>query len=1024
MTKPNSMNFYAVLLFLLGSLTVSAEPLRYNRDIRPILSDNCFACHGPDKANQKAGLRLDVRDVAIKPVESGDTAIVPGNVDNSTLVARILASDEDEIMPPPKSHKKLSAAQKEILKRWVAEGAAYEQHWAYQPVQGVKVPAATDLPKADAELLKWPRNPIDWFVLQRLASAGLKPSPSAEVSTLARRMALDLTGLPPRADLLKRFDPVKPDEYITANFKSQHYGERMAVDWLDAARFADTQGYQNDRDQDMHPFRDWVIGAFNRNMRFDQFTIEQIAGDLLPGATLEQKIATGFQRSHRINTEGGVIPAEYVAEYTADRVETTASVWLGQTFNCTRCHDHKFDPFTQKDFYSMKAFYNNVGEQGDGGLDTVNLPSTDSEKKTAPLHTEIAGIEEKLAKQKTSEAEVRAWADRLVKRRLAWEPFEISKLSVPKGKPALASDARGFELAPIKAGTQPVVASVKVRAGTKITALRIECESEVDEARVELGRVQVQLPQVQPLILKGAVEGVSLKAVDAERLARAERAEVAAKQPAKPKGKKKGVPPAPAAPPATLSPGPNQPPEALVFELAEPFEAKGGDETLNVSIVVSSNAKATDWRVLFTSAPVDQLVPETVLEIAEKAPAKLTRGEQAALRKEFQLLRPEAKDLRERISELNNSIAEARTKQESAVVMSERKPKDTFILIRGEYNMPGEKVTAATPGILPSLAKDAPLNRLGLAQWLVSKENPLTARVTVNRLWQSVFGSGLVRTSEDFGAQGEAPSHPELLDWLADEFMLSGWDVQHILRLILNSATYQQTSRTTPALLAADSDNRFLARGPRFRLNAEFVRDQALAAAGLLSENVGGKSVKPYHPSGIYELMTVGQSTKGWIADTGENLHRRSLYTFWKRTVPHPAMIAFDAPGREICAVRRTRSNTPLQALNLMNDPTYVEAARHLAVRMIGSSASVADQIQFGYRTLLARDAKPAELTVLTRAYERARSEFSTKTTTATGLLKTGVAAPAQEKLDDAVLAAMTNVASTLLCLDETITKE
>ncbi len=1012
--NPTRFILSALLLAPLAALH-AAEPLRYNTDIRPILSDYCFACHGPDKANRKGELRLDEREAALAPAESGDAAIVPGDVKKSALVARIMTDDVDDIMPPKKSHKTLSAAQKEKLKRWIAEGAKYEKHWAFMPVQAVKVPAAADIPKADAELLKWPRNPIDWIVLQKLAERGLRPSPRAEPSTLARRMALDLTGLPPRADWLKGFDAAKPDAYITVLFASPRYGERMAVDWLDAARFADTQGYQNDGEQDMHPFRDWVIGAFNRNMRFDQFTIEQIAGDLLPNATLAQKVATGFQRSHRINTEGGIIPAEFVAEYTADRVETTAAVWLGQTFNCTRCHDHKYDPFTQRDFYSMKAFYNNVGEQGDGGLDMVSLPSLDAGKIVAPLQSEIAGIEDKLAKQKAAEAEVRAWADRLVKRRLAWEPFEIAKLAVPKGKPQLASDARGFDLAPIKNETKAVVASVKVRAGTKITALRIECSSEADESSVALGRVQVQLPQVQPLGLKGAEEGVSHKAVDAERLARADTAD---KAPKKPKGKGKGTAG------VTLSPGPNQPPEALVFELAEPFEAKGGDETLNVSIGVTSNAKETEWCILFTTAPVDQLVPATVLDIAEKQPATITRDEQAALRKEFQLLRPEARGLRERISELKNSIAEARTKQDSATVMSERKPKDTFILMRGEYNKPGEKVAAATPAILPPLPKDAPSNRLGLARWLVARENPLTARVTVNRLWQSIFGSGLVRTSEDFGAQGEAPSHPELLDWLAGEFMRSGWDVQHVLRLILTSATYQQASRVTPALLAADPENRLLARGPRFRLNAEFVRDQALAAAGLLSEKIGGKSVKPYHPPGIYEMVTAGRSTKAWVQETGEGLHRRSLYTYWKRTVPHPAMIAFDAPGREICAVRRTRSNTPLQALNLMNDPTYIEAARHLAARMIQSAPRLADQIQHGYRVMLTRDAKPAELAVLTRAFERARAEFTANAGTATGLLKTGVASPSQEKLEPAALAAMTNVASTLLCLDETITKE
>ncbi len=1017
-----SLSLLTTLLLAPLATLIAAGPLQYNRDIRPLLSDNCFACHGPDKANRKAELRLDVREAALAPAESGDIAVVPGDVTKSTLIARIMTDDKDDLMPPPKSHKKLTTAQKDMLKRWIAEGARYEKHWAFMPVQMAKVPGAGDMPKVDAELLKWPRGPIDWFILQKLTERGLKPSPPAEPTTLARRIALDLTGLPPGAvdvdAFLRDGTKDKAVENLTARlFKSPHYGERMAVDWLDVARFADTQGYQNDRDQDMHPFRDWVIAAFNRNLRFDQFTIEQIAGDLLPEATLEQKIATGFHRNHRVNTEGGVIPAEYIAEYTADRVETTGAVWLGQTFNCTRCHDHKFDPFTQQDFYSMKAFYNNVGEQGDGGLDTIDKPSPDLEKSIAPLRLQIAAVEDKVAKQKIAAADLRAWADRLVKQRLAWEPFEISKLAVPAGKPAVASDSRGFDLAVVKRGTKPVVASVKVKAGTRITALRIECSAEADDVRVLVGRVQLQAPeQSEPLVLAAAVEGVSLKAVDVERTLQAEPAPKAA---AKRKTAAK-----PAAQNTTLSPGANQPPEALVFELAQPFEAKGGDATLQVSILVNSSTKETDWRVLFTTAPVDQLVPETVLESAGKTPAARSRGEQAALRKEFQLLRPESKEPRARLAALNNRIAELRKKQDTVIVMNEGKPKDTFILMRGEYDNPGEKVAAATPAVLPPLPKDAPLNRLGLARWLVSPENPLTARVTVNRLWQSIFGTGLVRTSEDFGAQGEAPSHPELLDWLAGEFMRSGWDVQHLLRLILTSATYQQTSRTTPELLAADPDNRLLARGPRFRLNAEFVRDQAIAAAGLLSEKVGGPSVRPYHPSGIYELMTVGQSTKGWVADTGENLHRRSLYTFWKRTVPHPAMIAFDAPGREICAVRRTRSNTPLQALNLMNDPTYIEAARHLAVRMLGSSANVADQIQSGYRTLLARDARPAELAVLTRAYERARSEFTTNATTATGLLKTGVASPAQEKLDSAVLAAMTNVASMLLCLDETITKE
>lgn len=1018
-SKPHHTMKFQILLLLLAffaNATSAAEPLHYNRDIRPILSDNCFACHGPDKAKQKSGLRLDVREMAIAPAKSGDIAIVPGKISESALVAHIFSDDEDEIMPPPKSHKTLTATQKEMLKQWIAEGAKYELHWAFQPVQPVKVPAASDFPKADAVLLQWAKNPIDWFILQKLTERGLKPSPHAVAGTLARRMALDLTGLPPRTEALKRFDPAKPDDYITANFSSPHYGERMAVDWLDAARFADTQGYQNDPDQDMHPWRDWVIAAFNKNMRFDQFTIEQLAGDLLPGATIEQRVATGFHRNHRVNVEGGVIAAEFIAEYTADRVETTAEVWLGLTFNCTRCHDHKFDPLTQKDFYSMKAFFNNVGEQGDGVLDKVVTASAELEKQISPLQAEARALQENLAKQAVNPAVVRTWANRLVKQRLAWQPFEIAKVAAPQGNPKATSDARAFDLSPVKGGKpdgkrgkkakaspeDPVVVTLKIPAGKKITALRLECSTEADDANVTLGRISVQSVKKMALAMTGAAEGVSLKSTDAERALTI------------PGGKS-----------VTLSPGPNKPPESLVWQLAAPLETKGAGETLEISVAVNSSASETEWRILFTESPGDQLVAEATLDIAEKNPATLIRAEAVTLEREFLLARAEAKDARAKIAGLNERIEAIRQRQPSAIVMSElAKPKDTFILMRGAYDQPGDKVSAATPVVLPPMPKDLPPNRLGLARWLVSPGNPLTARVTVNRLWQSVFGTGLVRTSEDFGAQGEAPSHPEMLDWLAGEFVRSGWDVQHLLRLMLTSATYQQSSRVTPALIAADPDNRLLARGPRFRMNAEFVRDQALDAAGLLSEKVGGKSVKPYQPPGLYELVTAGKGTKTWIQDKGEDQYRRSLYTYWKRTVPHPAMIAFDAPGREVCAVRRPRSNTPLQALNLMNDPTYIEAARNLALRMITVAPNVPAQIQHGYRLLLTRDATAAELAVLTRAYERTRTEFTKNPNAANGLLKTGEASPAQQTINPAVLAAMTNVASTMLCLDETVTKE
>ncbi len=975
------------------------EPIRFNRDIRPILSDNCFACHGPDQAKVEAGLRLDQREAATNPLGSGDTAIVPGKLDESTLIARILTTDEDQVMPPLKSHKKLSGAQKELLKRWVSEGAIYEQHWSYLPVQSVKVPTASDLKTIDAKLLEWPRNEIDWFVLQKLGQAGLKPSPQSEAATLARRITLDLTGLPPTAELLDRFDAANLNSYIDALFASPHYGERMAVDWLDAARFADTQGYQVDRDQDMHPWRDWVIAAFNKNMPFDQFTIEQLAGDLLPEATMEQKIATGFHRNHMVNQEGGIIPAEFIAEYTADRVETTAAVWMGQTFNCARCHDHKFDPFTQKDFYRLKAFFNNVNEQGDGNQDTLILPSKEVEERIAPLQAEVTALQETLDNQKIDDEDVKGWADRLVAERLVWIPFEISRLSAPQGKPKLAVDSQAFELDLVNREGKPIVATLKLPADKKITAVRLECSSEADDAKITLGRINVQLAKKKSLALTGAIEGTSQKAASAELAIQKSR------------------------PSATLQPGPNKPADALVWELTTPLETNAND-TAEFAVVVTNANRETDWRILFTQAPADQLVSEATLDIAEKDADKLTKKEKATLRREYQLALAESKEIRTKIDKLNDRLAELRKQLPTAIVMDEReKPKETYILMRGVYDKPGEQVTAATPTVLPPLAEDLPRDRLGLAKWLVSSQHPLTARVNVNRLWQSVFGQGLVRTSEDFGSQGDVPSHPELLDWLAGEFMQSGWDIQHMLRLILNSATYQQSSRVGPALLAADPDNRLLARGPRFRLHAEFVRDQALAAAGLLSEKIGGKSVKPYHPPGLYELVTAGSTTNTYVEDKGEGLHRRSLYTYWKRSVPHPAMIAFDAPGREVCTLRRPRSNTPIQALNLMNDPAYIEAARYLALRMIKAAPSVPSQIQHGYRVLLARDATSAEIDVLVRAFERTRTDFTEHPEAAAGLLNTG-AKVTDAAIDPATLAAMTSVASTMLCLDETITKE
>ena len=758
-----------------------AAKIEFNRDIRPVLSDACFHCHGPDKNVRKAELRLDVREEAIKAAESGEFPIMPGQPEKSELVRRILSDDRDEQMPPPKAHKVLTAAQKDQLRMWIAQGAEYQMHWAYLPIQRPPVPAVS-------------AHPVDAFVRHRLAAENLQAAAGADKVTLIRRVTLDLTGLPPTPAEVDAFvndaAPYAYERVVDRLLASPHFGERMAVDWLDAARFADTNGYQVDRDRTLYAWRDWVIQSFNENKRFDQFTIEQIAGDLLPDATRDQRIATGFHRNHMINEEGGITPEEFLAEYTADRVETTATVWLAQTFNCTRCHDHKFDPFTQRDFYSLKAFFHNVSEKGVG---------------------------------------------------------EYSKPASMSSPPFLPLPA----------------------------------------------------PEI----------------------------------------------------------------EANIAALKADINQASRDE-----------------------------------EPGEK----------------------------ERAAELTKTLTQIEKSIPVTMVMDEAKPRDTFILLRGEFDKNGEKVAATTPAALPPMHADLPRNRLGLARWLVDPANPLPARVTVNRFWQMLFGTGLVRTAEDFGSQGEPPSHPELIDWLAAEFISSGWDTKAMLRLLVTSATYRQSSKLTPAAHERDSDNRLLARGPRFRLQGEFVRDQALAASGLLVRKIGGPSVKPYHPPGIYEQVVSQRDNpkSTYTQDSGEALHRRSLYTYWKRSVPNPAMLIFDAPFRETCTLRRPRTNTPLQALNLLNDPTYVEASRLLAQRMLREGGESAEsRLAFGFRLVTARAPRPAEMAILKASLERTLREFQSDPASAASFLKVGEAAT-DAKLNVAELASFTTLASTLLNLDEAVTKE
>ncbi len=966
----------AALLLAPLAASHAAEPLRYNRDIRPILSENCFACHGPDKANQKAGLRLDVRDAAIQPAKSGDIAIVPGDAEKSTLVARIFTEDSDEIMPPPKSHKNLSAAHKGMLKRWIAEGAAYEAHWSFVPP--VK-PQAGDS--------------IDEFIRAELPRHGLKPSPRADAATLVRRVALDLTGLPPTIEEQRRF--AAPESYadMVEHFLSKPaFGEHMAVAWLDAARYADTNGYQVDRDRELWAWRDWVVRALNANMPFDRFTVEQLAGDLLPNPTLDQKIATGFHRNHMLNEEGGIIGEEFLAEYVADRVETTATVWMGQTFNCCRCHDHKYDPFTQQDFYAMKAFFHNVPERGVGLYSNpvrtnappfVRLPAPELEAKIAALNARLKPVEERL--KASASGDLEPWAREIAAAAVDWQPLKPTEASGGDQPPKLEGEV--VTIGPQESRSNDIRITAKLPPG-KLTALRIECATTDAEARFQWSELKAGKAKLRP------VDAAHAKALDGDR--------------------------------RTLSPisvAPGRPAQAL-FELETPLE---GPEIV-VTIGVENAGGTTRWRIFVTDADRERIAPENIVALAKIGPAKRTAPQRKQLA-DYRLSQlPGHRRLSDEAAALRKQLATAEAEIPTTLVMEEQKePRPTFVLMRGAYDKPGERVTAATPAVLPKPAADLPRNRLGLARWLVGRENPLTARVTANRYWQHFFGTGLVRSSEDFGAQGDAPSHPELLDWLAVAFQESGWDVKGLIRLIVMSETYRQASRhPADASRELDPANVWLARGPRHRLPAEVIRDQALAASGLLLGKLGGPAVKPYHPPGLYEQVVAQRDNPkaSYQQGSGEDLHRRSLYTYWKRSVPHPAMMLFDVPFREVCAVRRTRSNTPLQAMNLLNDPTYVEAARFLALRMIREGGDTVDsRLTHGFRLLLARDPKPQELRILAAAVGRSLKDFTQDPQAAHALLSVGEAKTG-DRPDPAELAAYATAAGTLMNLDETVTKE
>jgi hypothetical protein len=1053
--KVSAMRLARYSLFSLGIFALlpavaraegSSSTIIFGRDILPLLSENCFRCHGPDEKARKAKLRLDSRDSVLR-------VITPGKSAESKLVHRISAAEDKERMPPPQSNRKLSSEQQDLLRRWIDQGAPWGKHWAYETPQRPALPPVKNV--------TWPRNGIDHFVLARLEQEGLNPAAEASKETLIRRVSLDLIGLPPTLQEVDAFlADAAPDAYerlVERLLSSPRYGERMAMDWLDDARFADTNGYQNDFARSMWPWRDWVIGAFNDNLPFDRFTIEQIAGDMLPGATRSQRIASGFNRNHRTVTEAGSIDEEWRVENIVDRVETTTTVFLGLTMGCARCHDHKYDPLSQKDFYRFFAFFNSVNELGVYTEQRGNVPPL----MTVPSQEQEARLSQLDAAIVAAEKEVQERAASLATQQQKWEleQFSVPATPAPSGLSLqIPLDGRLTVFASDEPGDEPVCKTAAPPTwvdGLSAKALMLDGKegSFLDAGQAVIlertdrfsyggwvkplgnGAILSKMDDVNGnrgfdlLFTNGKLEvhlvstwpSSAVKVVTRQEIPRDTWSHVLVTYDGS--SRAAGVKVYVNGQAAGLDVANNN----LNGTIATPEPLRLGKR----SSALAFHGALADIRFYRRTLPVDEvqaLVLETWRSVLKVPADQRTASQKDGLSRFFR------QNFATEILAAEKQLARARKEKDDFVkklptvmVMEELpKPRETFLLKRGRYDMPdkSQKLEPGVPDCLPTLPAETTNNRLALARWLVSPDNPLTARVTVNRFWQHYFGVGLVKTAENFGVQGEIPSHPELLDRLATEFIRSGWDMKAMQRLIVTSATYRQTSRATPDLLKKDPENRLLARGPRFRLAAEVVRDNALAMSGLLTEKLGGPSVKPYQPAGLWQELAGGAGEGPYVQDKGPNLYRRSLYVYRKRTVPPPALATFDAPSREVCQVKRQRTDTPLQALALLNDVTYVEAARKLAERMIAEGGPTpAERLTFAFRCALARHPSPAELRVLARGLERYVQQYRADPEAAKQLVQHGDA-PVNDNLDPAELAAHTASASIILNLDETITKE
>ena len=1030
---------FALCMFTQSYAADAGMEIDFRRDVRPILSDKCFQCHGPNSESREADLRLDDEHSA-KEDRGGYQVVTPGIPAASALVSRITTKDADERMPPVDSGKLLTPAEIDLLRSWIDQGARWSKHWSFVlPVR----PSLPPVKLADRII-----NPIDAYVVARLEQENLEPAPPADKATLLRRVTLDLTGLPPTLEELDAFladDSAKAYETVVDRLlESRRFGEHMARYWLDVARYADTNGFFQDSERSMWRWRDWVIGAFNDNMPFDQFTVEQLAGDLLPSPTVSQNIATGFNRNHMTTRETGVIDEEYRVEYVVDRLKTSATVWLGLTIGCARCHDHKYDPISQREFYQLFAFFNSVPEAGmkksaGNAPPLLEVPDSEFEAQLDELQRDASEAESEFQQLESeleaarSDWESTALADPpdLPKQGLV-SHFDMEQTSWA-GKPDLQSGLLGMAAhfdgdAVIESAAFPSFEhtdAFSFGAWVKPTADSPACVISKNDDVNSLRGFNLMIRKgkaVAHLIHKWNSNAIQVTTKSSISRGRWQHLMVTYDG----SGKASGV--------KIYRNGRLESVDVRYDSLQGTIKT---DQPLRIGRR-STSAPFVGWiddvRIYDRKLSEDDVhrlaTGQLVRALVSTPTEERTVNQQEMLREfylaahlssKFQQAHAKATMLRKQVQELERSAPTTMVMQE----MSE--PRETFLLERGQYDQHGEKVVGGVPACLPPIGAEVPANRLGLARWLVDPAHPLTARVTVNRFWQRYFGTGIVKSVADFGSQGEWPSHPDLLDWLAIEFIESGWDVKHLQRLIVTSATYRQSSKVgqsgKPNLQQIDPENRLLARGPRHRLDAEVVRDGALAISGLLVERIGGASVKPYQPAGLWEAVTYDGELQ-YPQDHGEALYRRSMYTFWKRQSPPPSMLAFDAPTRETCTVRRPRTNTPLQALTLMNDTTYVEAARALAQRMMTepTESDATTRIHFALRLAAARQPEPDEAEILLGIFEKQLAVYRHDKKAAEKLLCVGESRR-DASLDPAEHAAWTTVASVILNMDETITK-